>query len=336
MNIRLSLERAWYRPMSWALLLLPLSWLFRAVSSGRRFYYQRINPPRPLPVPVIVVGNISVGGTGKTPLLAALVVIFQAQGYRPGIISRGYGGSATHYPQRVADTSTAETVGDEPLLLSSLCPVVVDPDRYRAARYLLENTGCNLIFSDDGLQHYRLPRDVEIVVMDGGRGTGNGHCLPAGPLREPLSRLQTADFVVVNETVASLGIPHQGTFKLSPVHFRQLATGTSMAVSSWSLGRRVHAVAGIGNPARFAHTLTSLGFEPILHPLPDHHRFTGEELCFDDGLPVIITAKDAVKCAADSSDNVWVLDVQAEPDPPFIERLMRDVRSLAEAANTTS
>ena len=172
--------------------------------------------------------------------------------------------------------------------------------------------------------------------MDGGRGTGNGHCLPAGPLREPLSRLQTADFVVVNETVASLGIPHQGTFKLSPVHFRQLATGTSMAVSSWSLGRRVHAVAGIGNPARFAHTLTSLGFEPILHPLPDHHRFTGEELCFDDGLPVIITAKDAVKCAADSSDNVWVLDVQAEPDPPFIERLMRDVRSLAEAANTTS
>ncbi|MFT6420462.1 MAG: tetraacyldisaccharide 4'-kinase [Porticoccus sp.] len=284
---------------------------------------------------MIVVGNISVGGTGKTPLLAALVVIFQAQGYRPGIISRGYGGSATHYPQQVTDTSTAETVGDEPLLLSSLCPVVVDPNRYRAARYLLENTGCNLIFSDDGLQHYRLPRNIEIVVMDGERGTGNGHCLPAGPLREPFSRLQTADFVVVNETVASLGIPHQGTFKLSPVHFRQLATGTSVAVGSWSLGRRVHAVAGIGNPARFAHTLTSLGFEPILHPLPDHHRFTGEELCFDDGLPVIITAKDAVKCVADSSDNVWVLDVQAEPDPPFIERLMRDVRRLTETANTT-
>ena len=282
---------------------------------------------------MIVVGNISVGGTGKTPLLAALVVIFQAQGYRPGIISRGYGGSATHYPQRVTDSSTAEAVGDEPLLLSSLCPVVVDPDRYRAARYLLENTGCNLIFSDDGLQHYRLPRDIEIVVMDGERGTGNGHCLPAGPLREPLSRLQTADFLVVNETVASLGIPHQGTFKLSPVHFRQLATGTSVAVGSWSLGRRVHAVAGIGNPARFAHTLTSLGFEPILHPLPDHHRFTGEELCFDDGLPVIITAKDAVKCVADSSDNVWVLDVQAEPDPPFIERLMRDVGCLAVAAS---
>ena len=334
MNFRRSLESAWYRPFSWALLLLPLSWLFRVLSSSRRFYYRRISLPHPLPVPVIIVGNISVGGTGKTPLLAALVVIFQAQGYRPGIISRGYGGSATDYPQRVTDTSTAENVGDEPLLLSSLCPVVVDPDRYRAARYLLENTGCNLIFSDDGLQHYRLPRDIEIVVMDGERGTGNGQCLPAGPLREPLSRLQTADLVVVNETVASLMIPHQGAFKLSPVHFRQLATCATAAVDIWSLGRRVHAVAGIGNPARFAHTLTSLGFEPFLHPLPDHHRFTGEELCFEDDLPVIITAKDAVKCVADSGDNVWVLDVQAEPDPLFIERLMRDVRSLAETANT--
>ena len=204
MNLRLSLERAWYRPMSWALLLLPLSWLFRAVSSGRRFYYRRIKPPCPLPIPVIVVGNISVGGTGKTPLLAALVVIFQAQGYRPGIISRGYGGSATHYPQRVTDTSTADNVGDEPLLLSSLCPVVVDPDRYRAARYLLEKTGCNLIFSDDGLQHYRLPRNIEIVVMDGERVGGLLH---GTELRRALDALERCDFKTTRPTREQLDVP---------------------------------------------------------------------------------------------------------------------------------
>lgn len=334
MNFRESLESAWYRSFSWVLLLLPLSWLFRAVSGSRRFYYQRINSLCPLPVPVIVVGNISVGGTGKTPLLAALVVIFQAQGYHPGIVSRGYGGSATRYPLLVSETSTPDKVGDEPLLLSSLCPVVVDPDRYRAARYLLENTDCNLIFSDDGLQHYRLPRNIEIVVIDGERGIGNGHCLPAGPLREPLSRLETVDFVVANETVASLSIPHQGAFKLSPAHFRHLATGESVDVDNWSRERRVHAVAGIGNPARFAHTLTSLGFEPILHPLPDHHRFTGEELCFEDNLPVIITAKDAVKCAADCDDNVWVLDVEALPNPQFIEQLARAIGNPVKPVKT--
>ncbi|MDX2349092.1 MAG: tetraacyldisaccharide 4'-kinase, partial [Porticoccus sp.] len=201
MSISSSLEQAWYRHNSWALLFLPFSWLFRGVAATRRYYHQKVAPSPSLNVPVIVVGNITVGGTGKTPLLLALVAHFKQQGYRPGVISRGYGGNASEYPLRVTTESAAAEVGDEPLLLASACPVVVDPDRYRAAQFLLEQTDCDLILSDDGLQHYRLPRDIEIVVVDGGRGFGNGHCLPAGPLREPVSRLTQADFVLINSAL---------------------------------------------------------------------------------------------------------------------------------------
>ncbi|MEH6469249.1 MAG: tetraacyldisaccharide 4'-kinase, partial [Porticoccus sp.] len=164
MSISTFLEQAWYRHSSWVLLLVPLSWLFRAVVAVRRYYQQKVKPNPSLSVPVIVVGNISVGGTGKTPLLLALVSHLKEQGYRPGVISRGYGGSASGYPILVGTESIASEVGDEPLLLASVCPVVVDPDRYRAAKSLLEQTDCDLILSDDGLQHYRLPRDIEIAV----------------------------------------------------------------------------------------------------------------------------------------------------------------------------
>lgn len=358
-SLERALERGWYSPFSWTLLLLPLSWAFRAVASLRRYYHLQLKPTKPLSAPVIVVGNISVGGTGKTPLLLTLIHWFQEQGYRPGVISRGYGGTAPEYPLLVKPESMATEVGDEPLLLAKGCPVVVDPNRYRGANYLLEQTDCNLILSDDGLQHYRLPRDIEIVVVDGQRGFGNRQCLPAGPLREPVSRLNHVDFVLVNGELFR-GNPVLTAFSLSTfglevkaVSLRHLSTGESLEIpgdvntqselelsrlelrrlelsrlKKWRGGYKVHAVAGIGNPQRFVTSLKQLGFEVQLHAWPDHHRFTGNELNFDDELPVIITAKDAVKCVDVSNDNVWVLDVMAKPEAEFLDKLANQVASL--------
>jgi len=328
MTLSNALQQAWYRPTSWSLCLLPLSWLFRLVAMLRRFCQQRLSPSPALPVPVIVVGNISVGGTGKTPLLTSLVDHFIKLGYRPGVISRGYGGDHGDNPMLVTSESTAEQVGDEPLLLACHCPVVVCKDRYRAGLFLLEHTDCDLIMSDDGLQHYRLPRDIELVVVDGERGFGNRHCLPAGPLREPVTRLEEVDFVLVNGSESTDHKVNQEVFQLLPVGLRHLKSGTVISPQQWQGGKRVHAVAGIGNPQRFARSLKTLGLEPILHPLPDHHVFTGEELSFDDDLPVIITAKDAVKCAHFGLDNIWVLDVTAVLSSDLLSRLAKRVAIL--------
>jgi len=347
MGFSQSLERAWYRKISWALLLLPLSWVYRCIAFSRKAYIKSCASNPKLDVPVIVVGNISVGGTGKTPLLITLVQWLQQQGYRPGVISRGYGGyghnghghagKSSQYPYFVSPESSAEEAGDEPLLLAKHCSVMVDPDRYRAAKTLLEQTDCDLILSDDGLQHYRLPRDIEIVLVDAQRVFGNGQCLPAGPLREPASRLVDVDFVVANG--ASTDNSLKASYKLSivPIQLRHLLSNEAIDLKKglnleqglnkliereqWSGGYKVHAVAGIGNPQRFAQSLEKLGFEVQLHAWPDHHGFNGEEFTFDDDLPVIITAKDAVKCSELKNDKVWVLDVSAQPDEAFFDEL---------------
>jgi len=304
------LEKAWYRPRSWSLLLAPLSCLFAAVAEKRRRYLEARQ--QPLLLPVVVVGNITVGGTGKTPLIISLVKALQARGYRPGVISRGYGGRAPGYPMRVHANSDPDHSGDEPLLIAITCdcPVVVDPDRHRAARYLEEHTDCEVILSDDGLQHYRLPRDLEIVVIDGERVLGNGWSLPAGPLREPVHRLREVDFVIVNEGNAVLNHPRQYRMTLQPLGFRSLDGSQSRSVDD-PPADSVNAVAGIGNPTRFARTLASLGLAVKLHPFPDHHHFAASELAFGDGRPVILTAKDAVKCRRFVAPGVWVLDVAA-------------------------
>ncbi len=343
MSFSHSLEKAWNRPVSWALLLLPLSWVFRLVAYLRRHFYQRLSPNKPINVPVVVVGNISVGGTGKTPLLLSLVSWFSAQGYRPGVISRGYGGQAAQYPMFVTAESAVKEVGDEPLLLAGACPVVIDPDRYRAAQSLLAQTDCNLILSDDGLQHYRLPRDIEIVVVDGEKGFGNGQCLPAGPLREPVGRLRSVDFTLVNGSNTGLVINRAYRLGIKPRQLRHLVSGDicdvtvhentegeaeGFELSQWQYGRKIHAVAGIGNPHRFVTTLEQLGFDVQLHAWPDHHNFDGDELLFDDTLPVIITAKDAVKCHGLAHDNVWVLDITAVPEAEFLEKLTDRVSHL--------
>lgn len=325
------LERAWYRPQSWSLALAPLAGVFRYMVGKRRRWLEKYR--RSLQLPVVVVGNITVGGTGKTPLLIALVKALQEQGYRPGVISRGYGGRAPFYPMQVTADSEARQSGDEPLLIAQTChcPVIVDPNRYRAARLLQDSGQCDVLLSDDGLQHYRLPRNIEIVVVDGERVLGNGWCLPAGPLREPVSRLAEADFAIVNGGGAVLNHSRQYHMDLQPLVFRNLKTGELREPKNPPGEGFVHAIAGIGNPTRFARTLASLGLAVRLHPYPDHHVYRGEELNFGDSRPVVITAKDAVKCLQFASDQVWVLDVVARLENNGMHTLVEAIKKVVTA-----
>lgn len=310
----------WYGKSLWTLALLPASGLFRALVTLRRACYRSgLIKAQQVTVPVIVVGNISVGGTGKTPLVVWLVDFLRREGYRPGIISRGYGGSARNWPQQVRRDSDPRVVGDEPVLLAQRChcPIAVGPDRVAAARALLEHTDCNIIVSDDGMQHYHLERDLEIAVVDGVRRFGNGHCLPAGPLREPRSRLESVDLVVVN------GIPGKGEFgmNLQGDKLCNLVRPEVTRKPEDFSGGKVHGIAGIGNPKRFFDSLRKMGMEVIEHPFADHHPYVQSDICFDDGLPVIMTEKDAVKCRRHATNNHWTLPVTAKLDDVFEHRL---------------
>lgn len=308
-----AIERAWYRPYGWTLALLPLSGVFYVIARLRRWMLCRRYNQRQFPVPVIVVGNIAVGGTGKTPLIIALVDQLRARGYRPGVVSRGYGGSGNRQPLVVTAASTAEIAGDEAVLIvrATRCPVVICADRRRAIAELLKSGNCDLVLSDDGLQHYRMHRDMEIAVLDGARGFGNGYCLPAGPLREPIARLRSVDAVIINGDPARARTvwPSSLAIQVRPVRFRHLATGKVCSLDEWSLSKTVHALAGIGNPQRFADTLADLGFSATLQTFPDHYKFRPEDFQYTDDAPVIVTSKDAVKCAAFVDHHVWALEV---------------------------
>jgi tetraacyldisaccharide 4'-kinase len=307
------LDSLWYTRNFFACLLSPLSALYGVLAALRRAAYRfGLKRVTRLPVPVIIVGNITVGGTGKTPLTIWLVNFLRQHGYRPGIITRGYRGRTRDWPRVVTSEAKAEEVGDEPLLLARHggCPVVIDPVRPRGAQHLIDHFGCNVIVSDDGLQHYALARDVEIAVIDGARRFGNGLCLPAGPLREPRSRLACVDAVVTQGVAEGRELAMQ----LVPGAFQQITTGQVATVSQFH-GRAVHAVAGIGHPARFFATLRGLGLEVLEHPFPDHHAFSPADVRFADGLPVIMTEKDAVKCGDFAGDDGWFLSVTATPDP---------------------
>ncbi len=310
----------WYRshPTRW--LFTPLSGLFRSVVKIRRWGYAHgLLHTAILPVPVLMIGNLTLGGTGKTPLVIWLAQFLQRQGYRPGLVSRGYGGQALHYPQRVYGNSDPYLVGDEAILLAqrTTCPTIVGPNRVAAAQALLAHTDCNILLSDDGLQHYALGRDIEILVVDGIRRFGNGHCLPAGPLREPLSRLQTVDLVV------STGCAREGEFpmqlQLQKAH--NLKDGTQSALASF---RRtpIHAVAGIGHPKRFFNQLQQQGLTVYEHPFSDHHRFQPNDLTFSDNLPVLMTEKDAVKCSRFACDNYWYVPADALLPAPFGQQVL--------------
>jgi tetraacyldisaccharide 4'-kinase len=319
------LVAGWYNQTSWTRLLSPLAWIFRNIASFRR---HRIEPWQP-PVPVIVVGNINVGGTGKTPLVAWIAAQLEAKGHRPGIVSRGYGGKSQQYPLAVNRYSDTAEAGDESVMLARKtdCPIVVDPDRCRAVKHLLEEYDCDIVIADDGLQHYALGRAVEIVVIDSKRGLGNGLCLPAGPLREPPSRLAEVDLVVVNGD-APVDLPVDFMRMRIEVNDVLRLSDTSGDMSEPG-SLTVHGVAGIGNPERFFDTLRQLGYEVIEHRFDDHHRFKLTDLTFGDSLPVIMTEKDAVKCRQLGTDqihhNFWYVDVSVVPDEHFLPKLLSKV-----------
>lgn len=318
----MNIESIWYgsSPVKW--LLMPLTGLFSLVVKLRRGCYRwGVLYAYRLPVPVIVVGNITAGGTGKTPLTLWLVNFLREQGYKPGIISRGYGGKSSTWPQAVTAESNPDLVGDEAVLLATraACPVAVGPDRVATGELLLNEFDCDIIISDDGLQHYRLERDVEIAVIDGKRREGNGLMLPAGPLREPIARLTSVDAVVVNG-----GRAQRGEFEMT-LQGRRLENLTD---NDWTkdleelAGKQVHAVAGIGNPSRFFAALRQAGLEVIEHPYPDHHQFSAKDVQFDDFLPVLMTEKDAVKCRGFANERMWVLPVTATLGEVFERRMM--------------
>jgi tetraacyldisaccharide 4'-kinase len=327
----LSVERRWlnacYSNSSSLLLLAPLSWLFSLMSAVRRKILQRLYQGRRFSVPVAVVGNISVGGSGKTPLIIALVNALNKRGYTAGVVSRGYGGAANAYPLLVTSQTPVDQSGDEPLLIARLCgcPVVVDPDRVRAVEFLLHETSCDIVLSDDGLQHYRLHRDIEIAVVDAARGLGNGRMLPSGPLRESPSRLSQVDFVVLNGSGADIGaeldLVGAHHVELQALGLRHIASNVLTPVDMWKGGKKAHAVCGIGHPDRFAQTLTTLGFEVILSSVNDHQHLSSDDLTFGDDLPVIITSKDAVKYSGVIPENLWVLEVEMSISDDFVDSL---------------
>jgi tetraacyldisaccharide 4'-kinase len=275
----------------------------------------------PIPVPVIVVGNITAGGTGKSPLTAMLAQLLKQKGWRPVILTRGYGGKSDHYPLQVLPDTRAVEAGDEPVMLSAQagCPVVVDPQRRRGALWALENSLGNIMLCDDGLQHYQLPRDIELAVFDGQRGLGNGALIPVGPLRELPQRLESVDFVITNGGwLSDLNHEQQYTMTLVPTGIRHLNTGRILPLAEIN-GKNVMAVAGIGNPARFFDTLRSLGAQVTERAFPDHHQFRAEDLECDAGQWLLMTAKDAVKCPEIAPENAWVLDVEAQLPTEFSE-----------------
>lgn len=316
------LLEAWYRGHPALVLLRPLEWLYRRVVQGKRarFLAGEGNIYR-APVPVLVVGNITVGGTGKTPLILFLIEHCRARGLKVGVVSRGYGATPPSLPWRVRAEQPASQAGDEPLLIVQRTgvPLMIDPDRSRAVHALLAEESVDLILCDDGLQHYRLARDLELVLIDAARGLGNGRCLPAGPLREPAERLAEVDAVLFNGAEADSTEGY--AFRLQLTALVNVASGERVGLYHFSPGQAMHAVAGIGNPQRFFNTLEALNWRPVPHPFADHAQYDAAQLSFEPSLPLLMTEKDAVKCRAFAAADWWYLAVDAVPTQAFVDWL---------------
>jgi len=320
----------WYAPRLTALTaaLTPLALAFRAVATTRRALYEHGMLRRDrVRAPVVVVGNIAVGGTGKTPLVIALARALAARGWHPGLVSRGHGGDGASVRAVSADANPDE-VGDEALLLArSGFPLWIGVDRAAAARALLAvHEDCDVLICDDGLQHYALARDVEIAVIDASRGVGNGRALPAGPLREPESRLTEVDAVVIHGPAAVARGPRQFTMRL--VGDRFVLLGAPDVIEGPAAFRRpgVHAVAGIGNPRRFFDDLRAMGIDATCHAFPDHHRYSARDLEFAGASAVLMTEKDAVKCERFADARFWSRPVDATIEPALIARVEEKLR----------
>lgn len=327
-------EQQWYCLGILHVVLIPLSWVYQFLSKLRRAAYRLgVLKTYQLPVPVIIVGNITVGGTGKTPLVIWLALALRQAGYSPAIISRGYGGSAQHV-HAVALNSDPSQVGDEPILLAkhSGCPVFIGRDRIAVGQALLNtHPECNVILSDDGLQHYRLHRDLEIAVVDSMRGFGNGYSLPAGSLREATTRLVEVDAVVKNgDGVVDLPAHVAETFvmHLKAMQFYQLLQPDNQCRAHDLSHKKIHAIAGIGNPERFFQTLRGLGLFFESHVFADHHPFQAQDLQFAEADIILMTEKDAVKCEAFANENYWVLPVVAQLESTFLPHLLARLNML--------
>lgn len=323
------LQRQWYRIGIWHLVLIPFSWLFCAISILRRWAYRlHLLPSYRLPVPVVVVGNISVGGTGKTPVVVWLAQQLRAAGFHPGIISRGYG-TRHHSPVAVYGNSDARTFGDEPVLIAMRTglPVWVCRDRIAAAQALLAaHPDCDVIISDDGLQHYRMQRDIEIAVVDGQRLFGNRRRLPAGPLREPVARLDSVD-VVITHGGDSAAYPGSYSMRLAARVFRQLRNPERTATADDFRSKQLLAIAGIGYPQRFFKQLADMGLTFQSRALPDHHLYVAEDLQAQGADAILMTEKDAVKCRDFAQDHWWYLPVDALLDESLLRRILPKLRN---------
>jgi len=331
--------QSWETPNLLSYLLWPLSLLYRLAFALRRIAYKlNLLKSYRAPVPVIVVGNITVGGTGKTPMVIYLIEHLRAHGYKPGVISRGYSGKAKSYPLYVdADTPVHES-GDEPALIvgRTSVPLCVDANRQSAIELLLKQADVDVIISDDGLQHLALQRDIELCLLDQTRKQSNYFLLPAGPYREAVSRLQNVDFVIRHEQTNGDSAVFNKDDKNSPNDFvMSLEPQKPLAVtnlaqkhnsagleSELDINKEIHAVAGIGNPQRFFKSCESLGLSIEKHAFDDHHQFTVSDISFDDDKAVLMTEKDAVKCLKFATDKHWYLPVNAKLEEQFIAELL--------------
>ena len=323
-------HRVWYEGGTGYWVLLPLSALYWLIIKLRRLLYRSgVLRSKNVGVPVIIVGNITAGGTGKTPVSVWLARSLAERGFRPGIVSRGYGGSKSSSPMRVDAASDPSVVGDEPVLLAkrSACPIAVDRDRVRAAEMLVED-GVDLIISDDGLQHYRLKRSYEICVIDGARWLGNRFVLPAGPLRETAHRLSGVDQILVNgrlrDECETAKEQNAIEFELVASEVCRLNASLTRPIERFA-NMTVHGVAAIGNPARFFDLLRAQGMQVIEHAFPDHAIISSDSLNFDDDFNILMTEKDAVKMGRALSDRFWYVPVELDMDPvlagPWLEQI---------------
>lgn len=328
------LERRWYGSTPPNIVLRALSILFERVAMARRRRFLAAmatgrvaanQAPQRAEVPVVIVGNLAVGGAGKTPLVIALVEALRARGFRPGVISRGYG-RHTGDAQRVQPDATAAMVGDEPVLMARRtgAPVAVAARRFEAARVLTDSGEVDVLIGDDGLQHYALARDLEILVIDGARRYGNERLLPAGPLREPVARAAACDFIVCNG-----GTPQAGEIpmRLDLMQARPLDGTAARPLATWA-GQRVHAVAGIGNPQRFFEMLQARGLNVESHAFADHHAYVAADLEFGDTAPVLMTEKDAVKCRDFARPHWYAVPVEAVLPERFFDAVAARLASL--------
>ena len=323
------MDKLWYSKGVATQLARPISWVFGGITAARRKYLTSQDRPWLPPIPVVVVGNISVGGTGKTPVIIELAKALQHAGLRPGIVSRGYGGKAPQYPLLVTADTPTKHAGDEPVLLAKRTnvPVVVSPNRVEACKYILEHPGCNVILSDDGLQHYKMGRHIELVLIDSERGLGNGYLLPAGPLREGEWRLKTCDWVLAN------GEGYEGecdtSFTVEATAFCNIKTNERQALEQWN-GREADALAGIGNPGRFFASLEKAGVLCLPQIYPDHYDFTEADINQPGDGPVVMTEKDAVKVKAFANQRHWYLEVEAKLPESFVEAFVDRVKLIKE------